>query len=446
MKLNLITGAGAVLLVTLPLQSAEVTNRIALSGEYFNELSEIMRTNHPALQAAAGRVRAAGHEVNAVRTWADPELMLGGQFADEEMRADEGDITYGIRQPLPLFGKATAMRSAAGAAAAVAGAEADLRFQFLRRDLAAAAFRTALSERIVSAGAEDVAWLEALAATARARYTSGGGTQIDVLRVENDLARRREELTTNHRMLEHERFGLNRFLNRPFETPWPSLELPTLAPPIHYNRQVVALATRFEPKVQVYRKQIEAAQAGTEVARRNYQPEVSVGVEARNYSGNGDFRQGMLTIGVSLPWLNRSKYSSDVARAESLREAVERELTDRELATGQEVHDLVVRIDAARRRALLNRDEIIPRTHAMLDSAYAAWVAGAGMTRDLLEVRRMLVEAHLEYSRAVAAQYEAMAELILCCGLGDLESLEMIGAKPDAAVLHHESSSTEPKP
>lgn len=433
-------------MATCSIAASEVTNSVQLSGEYINELAEVMRTNHPALRAAASRVRASGHATEAVRTWADPELTLGGQFADEEMRADEGDIIYGVRQPLPLFGKSTALRSAAGAAAAVAVAEADLRFQFMRRDLATSVFRAALSDRVVSAGSEDIAWLEALAATARARYASGDGAQMDVLRIENDLARRREELKTDRQMHEHELFGLNRFVNRPFETPWPAFELPKPAPPIHYNRQVVALATRFEPRVQVFRKQIEAAESETTVARRNYRPEVSVGAEARNYSGNGDFRQAMLTFGVSLPWLNRSKYRADVARTESLREALERELTDREIATSQEVHDLVVRIDDARRRALLNRDEIIPRTHAMLDSAYAAWAAGTGMTRDLLEIRRMLVEANLEYSRAVTEQFQAMSELILWCGLGDLESLEMIGAKPDATSHYPETSATELKP
>lgn len=446
MKQILSVYAGAFLMVTSPGQASDPTNTIKLSAEYINELADIMLTNHPALRAAASRVRAAGFATSAIRTWEDPEVMLGGQFADEEMRADEGDILYGIQQPLPLFGKAAAMRSAAGAAAAVAESEADLRFQFMRRDLAAALFRAAQSERIVRAGVEDVTWLETLVASAHARYASGEGAQMDVLRIENDLARRREELKTDRQMHEHELIGLNRFLNRPLDTAWPALELPAPASAIHYNRQVVALATRFEPMIKVFRAQVAAAEAGTEVARRNYRPEVNVGVEARNYSGNGDFRQAMLTFGVSLPWFNRSKYRADIARAEAEREALERDLLDREIATSQEVHELVVRIDDARRRAMLNRNEILPRTRAMLDSAYAAWVAGAGMTRDLLEIRRMLVEAELAYSRAVAEQYEAMAELVLCCGLGDLEALEMIGAQPDADATHHETLTPENKP
>jgi hypothetical protein len=45
----------------------------------------------------------------------------------------------------------------------------------------------------------------------------------------------------------------------------------------------------------------------------------------------------------------------------------------------------------------------------------------------VLEARRMLVEARLMYARAVAEAYNAMSELILCCGIADFEALEMLG-------------------
>ena len=50
--------------------------------------------------------------------------------------------------------------------------------------------------------------------------------------------------------------------------------------------------------------------------------------------------------------------------------------------------------------------------------------------REVVETRRMLLDARLMYARAVAEQYTMMAELVLCCGLGDFEALEMIGALP----------------
>jgi hypothetical protein len=43
----------------------------------------------------------------------------------------------------------------------------------------------------------------------------------------------------------------------------------------------------------------------------------------------------------------------------------------------------------------------------------------------------MLLDARLVEARAVAEQYQMLSELVLCCGLADLEALEMIGAQPD---------------
>jgi hypothetical protein len=34
------------------------------------------------------------------------------------------------------------------------------------------------------------------------------------------------------------------------------------------------------------------------------------------------------------------------------------------------------------------------------------------------------------YLRSVTEQYEMLADLVLCCGIGDLEALQMIGAEP----------------
>jgi hypothetical protein len=49
----------------------------------------------------------------------------------------------------------------------------------------------------------------------------------------------------------------------------------------------------------------------------------------------------------------------------------------------------------------------------------------------VLDARRMLLEGRLMHARAVAEQYQMLSELVLCCGLGDMEALQMIGAQPE---------------
>jgi outer membrane protein TolC len=104
------------------------------------------------------------------------------------------------------------------------------------------------------------------------------------------------------------------------------------------------------------------------------------------------------------------------------------------LGLREEVHRLTVKINSARREAALYRDQIIPRTESALSSARAGWEDGRGPFRDLLDARRMLLEARLMYVRAAAEQYQMMSELVLCCGLGELGALSVIGAEPDAST------------
>lgn len=129
----------------------------------------------------------------------------------------------------------------------------------------------------------------------------------------------------------------------------------------------------------------------------------------------------------------RLRTLSQVQRDEAKLKAAELDLVDYELSVREEVHQLTVKIDAARREAVLYRDQIIPRSQSALDSARSGWETSRNSFRDVLDARRMLLEGRLMQARAVAEQYQMLSELVLCCGLGDMEALQMIGAQPEVS-------------
>jgi outer membrane protein, heavy metal efflux system len=310
-------------------------------------------------------------------------------------------------------------------------ANADYQFQLLRALLAKAAFRTARAEQVVAVGEQDLAWLETTTQAAENKFRAGQATLVEVLQLRNELGRRGTQLQTDRDALAHERATLNRLLNRDLQSPWPKLELPPVAGPVVYSQRLVNFALNYEPKTRLLRQQIKQSEATVDLTRRERLPDINAGIEARNYTGNGDFRQAMLVLSMNLPWVNAGKYRRGVEREQARLQAAEFELADYQAGLREEVHQLTVRIDAARREALLYRDEIIPRSRTALESAQAAWESGQGGFRDLLDARRMLLEGRLMHARGVAEQYEMLSELVLCCGLGDLEALQMIGAAPD---------------
>lgn len=420
------------------------TNALTVTPALINQFADEMRTNHPALSAARFRWDAARANVAAVRTWEDPKIRAGAMFADVMMRADEGDIVYGLEQALPLWGKPRLERQMAKAEAAKEEASAEYQFQVLRRNLAKALFSTALAEHTIQVGIEDLAWLDSMVASLEQRYRVGEVAQVWLLRVQNDRAKRLEQLRTDRLKLENEHVTVNRLLNRKLLEPVSALRLPEPAGPVVFSDQLLSLAHQGEPRLKVIQKEILTAQATVASIKRKQWPDVMVGVENRSFSGNGDWRQTELMVGLNLPLWNRGKYRSEAAREQARLAAVEQERNDYELDLHQEIHTLTVRIDAARREAMLYSNEIVPRSEQAVASAQAAWATGRGMFLDLLEARRMLLEARFMYVRAVAEQYQMLSELALCCGLGDLDALQHIGALP--AEAPRPPSQPHPKP
>src|SRR5688572_14579334 len=78
-----------------------------IDAAYLDALRSEVQTNHPSVAAAKERMLAAEAGIRAVRRWEDPEAGVGFMAAEREMRAEDGDLMFGVDQMLPrrkLFG------------------------------------------------------------------------------------------------------------------------------------------------------------------------------------------------------------------------------------------------------------------------------------------------------------------------------------------------------
>lgn len=400
---------------------------LQLTPELLTQFADEMAASHPALLAARARTNAAEANVRSIRTWDDPMIRVGGMAADRMMRMDDGDLFYGIEQKLPLFGKPAAMRRMAGAELAVEVAREEARFQLLRRDLSKALVRAAGADEALAIAREDLEWLNLTATAVEESYRAGNARLMDLLTIQNERSKRIEQLVTDQENRNQAVLVVNRFLNRPLTNAWPPLRLPPVAEEIAFHPRLVSFALAQAPELKIMREELQMAAAAVTVARKERWPEVSIGFENRTYTRDHDLRSTEVMLGFSIPLGNHSKYRAAIQRETAKQRAVEWETRHAEQAVREEVHGLIVKIAAARREALLYRDQIIPRNEQALASARAMFESG-GPLRDVLEARRMWFEGKLMYVRAVTEQYDMLTELILCCGLGDLESLQMISS------------------
>jgi outer membrane protein TolC len=414
------------------------TQAVVISTDYINRLVAEARTNNPSLKAASSRVRSATLGAEAIRTWEDPMAMVGGStFSTRGFEASqEGDLAYGVEQKLPLWGRPKLARRAAEAETATRKADAHFRLQQLRRDISKELLATALAERVVDIGEQDLNWLEATVQAVETKYRDGQAALADTLQIQNELAERNDRLRTDHHLLVHEYFNLNRLLNRAVDSPWPPMQLPAVAPAIPFSPKLLALALANEPKLKVMEQEIKQAEAAAELTRRTRLPDVSFDIEGRQYSGDGGFREGDFTLRFSLPWFNRDKYRKDYDRDKEKQKSVEQEREDQVWMVREELHHLSVDIEASRREALLYSGEITTRAGQALTSRLSDWESGHGLFRDVLDARRMLLDSELTSARAVAEENEMLAELLVWSGLESVESLAPLANEPSLLPNH----------
>lgn len=410
--------------VLAPGGSTNVTVDAALVTAY----SELARTNHPRIKATESRVRASRSDAFSIRTWEDPEFRFGGTVSSARgpgLRED-GNLVYEAEQRLPLFGKAAAQRRVADEEVLAAVTAADFSFQILRREIALTLFRAALAQRAAEIARADRDQLKLWNQHAEQRFNAGEGSQLDLLRLQNELTRREQELISRSNTLSHEQVTLRRLVNLPADQPLPGFGLPAPYPEIPYSGPLVEMAVKNEPQLRVLQQEAQVAKARVSAQRKQRLPDISFGVEGRQFTGDAGFREGTFLVGLNLPWFNRRFYRHEIDREKARASAAAWEAEDYALGVREEVHLLTVRIDSARREALAYTREILPRSELAVKSAATSWMANRGPFNDLMEGRRMHLEAQLNYARAVSEQYQAMSELVLCCGLVDLEAFEVL--------------------
>src|SRR6185369_15498950 len=157
----------------------------------------------------------------------------------------------------------------------------------LRTEITKALLMTALAETVVEIGEQDLAWVEATAKATDNKYRAGQAVVADTLQIQNEVAKRNDTLRTDRLRLAHGHFTLNRLLSRDVSSTWPTLKLPPVAPAIPLSGKLLSLALQNEPKLKVLEQEIKQAVATAELTRKLRLRDVSLGVEGRQYSGDG---------------------------------------------------------------------------------------------------------------------------------------------------------------
>lgn len=417
------------------------TNALAITPAALETLFRSVRTNNTSLRAAEARRQHARSGIATVRDWEDPTVTFGGVVAGPRRGglSQEGDLVYGVEQKLPLWDRPRLSRAIAIAESATQGAAVAHREQTLRADLTKALLRVALVGRNLHYLTNDLVWLDTHILLQEERFRILAESHTELLTLQNERSKRLDGILTARNQLRTEEASLNRLLNWDWAVSWPPMLLPRLMPRFTNSVALTAYAVTNEARAKILHQEIAQARAVIRLTVTDRLPTVSVGLGARQFSGDAGLREGTLSVNFNLPWLNAPKYRADVARSTAKLRVAEADLADYEQAIREEVLRLTLAAEAAGRSVVLYRDEINQRLQQALASHLTMWETRQGQLRDVLDTRRAALEAQLMIERGTAEQHLALADLAALCGLPDHFQLDRLlrslGAAPQR---HHE--------
>jgi outer membrane protein TolC len=412
----ILTGFVSVLVLTGPVLAAPK----GAPGATATELIALARQLNPEVAAAALTAEAATARIASAGVLPDPNFRVTGDNLDQRNVSMNGITTvYRLMQEFPLWGKLGLKQDMASFEATAAhyrrrGAELELIARV--KSVFAARYATFRAHAVTQQALNTV---QTSVGTLRDRYSQGGTTQEDVLRLEIEAEELQIELQRLRGQQTKTAAQLNTLLNRRPEAP---LAVPVALRPLPNERKLnvtllVDRAIRLNPTIGEGEAKAASATAAQGLAERNRYPDVSLGLmhtRDRNdsYAGTGV----MAEVRIPLQWEAKE---ADVAAASAERAAAEQRLAALRATVQGDVAGMLAEYRATANTLRIMQQHHLPKSELVVRSVLSALESGQGDVLRVLEAVRRLRNIQLEILKVQVQQQATLAEIEKAIG-GDL--------------------------
>jgi len=315
-----------------------------------------------------------------------------------------------VTQMVPIAGKLGLAARAAGAQAAAAGYRAEDALWEQRARAAGLFYDLYQTDRSLEVALDTRDLIRQLVRIAGAMYRVGAGRQPDLLRAQVEVSRMTEEIVRMQAMREGQAAQLNALLDRAATDSVPKPELPPMPTGLPPADSLISLALQ-RPQLHAGEREVAAAAAAEQRARREIWPDLEVGVVygQRGMPEGGTDRMVSLMLGFSIPVWAGSRQGQMRQEAGAMRRMAEAELSGMQAETRARVIELAAMVRRSERLARLYRDTVLPQATATVRSALAAYRVGEIDFMTVLDdqmaanrYRTELITVDAEGGRAVA--------------------------------------------
>jgi outer membrane protein, heavy metal efflux system len=371
-------------------------------------------TNNPGIAAAFARWKAAEQKITQATALPDPTVGYKYRF---NPRGDNERQMIEAEQMLPWFGKLDLQGEAAAAAAKVERARYEAARVKLFSDLKSAWSEYYFVGKSVESVKENIKLMKGFEEIALARYQTSKGTQQDVIRAQIELATLENQLRSLQDLRKPAAAKVNAMMNRPVEAElgWPK-EL--ARDDIKFDDAELGRLLRDNWDIVAAQSEIARSRSDISLARKGYNPDVTVGMEYSDRTAMGDEPGKDAYTGkvsVNLPiWRQRLEAGVDEAWARHLAAVADkREMTN---TLGADLKMAAYSYRDAKRRVALYKDVLVPRQTESIEALMRSYQAGSATFLEFIDAQRTLLEFRLSYHRALADEATSLARIEMLIG------------------------------
>jgi outer membrane protein TolC len=378
----------------------------------------------------------------------------------EPIQTAAGDMyfTLGVAQTIPLLEKLQRAGNVAAAETRVALERLNRRRLEVIADVEGAYWQTYRLDRYLEITRENRRLLEDLERVVETQYQVGKVQQQDLLRVQTELAKLRDDEQRYRMRRSSAVVALNQLTDHA-----PQREVPTTetvnVPRIEIDAEnLVALAGEHNPELAALREQVERDREQIEIAALGYWPDVTLGVDWNYVDPRGPFIPPVNPMTGQRPPINRKSEAGDDNWAVTLQmnipiwarrvEAGKREARQQLLATQNELHskenliafrifDAWSRVEAQQQTLRVLDTELLPQARQTYEVTLTAYQAGEADFLSLIDNWRRWLDFELMRHRETVDLETAFADLQREVGLQllrrDLREEEQTGETSDGS-------------
>jgi cobalt-zinc-cadmium efflux system outer membrane protein len=367
---------------------------------------------NPEIVAARHQWAAASQRIAQARSLDDPTLSVQWWNTPESFNLGQAANTIiGLSQKFPFPGKLALKEQ-------VASRSADITEQALRakeRDLIArvkqAYYELFLAHKAIEIHHEQIDLLTQFLQTAIAKFRTGKGSQVDVLKAQVELSTLHQQLPVLEQRRETAQAKINTLVDKDPRTPLGMPEEPRVERFARDLDELFHMAADTRPEVKAAGLALQRNERARALAHRQYYPDVTVAVQRfQNFQARDGFG-AIMAINLPFAFWTKPKYDASVQEAGAAVAAARADLQTLENMTRFQIRDVLAKVRASWEVALLYRTTVLPQAEESLASARAGYRTGRSDFLNLIESDRALREFQLAYYRALVDWQQRVAEL-----------------------------------